>query len=63
VEVERTAIEIGLEVDFGGETAARAGESLMLLPPFLPAAETWARAVLLSKNCIKCALSLHLASI
>ena len=29
---------------------------------FAPAAETWARAVVLSKNCIKCAVSLHSAS-
>jgi hypothetical protein len=52
MEVERVAIEISLEVDFGRE-AARAAERLALLPPFAPAAETWARAVVLSKNCIK----------
>ena len=40
VEVERTAVEIGLEVDFGREAATRAAESLVLLPPFAPAAET-----------------------
>ena len=40
VEVERMAVEIGLEVDFGREAAARSAESLMLLPPFAPAAET-----------------------
>jgi len=40
VEVERTAVEIGLEVNFGRETAARAPEGLVLLPPFAPAAET-----------------------
>ena len=40
VEVERMAVEIGLEVDFGREAATRAAESLMLLPPFAPAAET-----------------------
>jgi len=34
------AVEIGLEVDFGREAAARSAESLMLLPPFAPAAET-----------------------
>ena len=62
VEVERTAVEIGLEVDFGRETAARAAERLALLPPFAPAAETWARAVVLSKNCIRCAVPLHSAS-
>jgi hypothetical protein len=53
MEVERVAVEIGLEVDFGREAAARAAERLALLPPFAPAAETWARAVVLSKNWIK----------
>jgi hypothetical protein len=33
VKVERTAVEIGLEVDFGREAATRATGSLMLLPP------------------------------
>ena len=50
VEVERIAVEIGFEVDFGRETASRAAERLAILPPFAPAAETWARAVVLSKN-------------
>ena len=40
VEVERVAVEIGLEVDFCRETAARAAERLAMLPPFAPAAET-----------------------
>ena len=40
VEVERTAVEIGLEVDFGREAAARAAEGLIPLPPLAPAAET-----------------------
>ena len=40
VEIERTAVEIGLEVDFGREAATRAAEGLLLLPPFAPAAET-----------------------
>ena len=53
VEIERVAVEIGLEVDFGREAATRAAERLALLPPFAPAAETWARAVVLSKSCIK----------
>ena len=53
MEVERVAVEIGLEVDFCREAAARAAERLALLPPFAPAAETWARAVVLSKSCIK----------
>jgi hypothetical protein len=53
MEVERVAVEIGLDVDLGREAAARAAERLALLPPFAPAAETWARAVVLSKNWIK----------
>ena len=53
MEVERVAVEIGLEVDFGREAATRAAERLALLPPFAPAAETWARAVVLSKNWIR----------
>ena len=40
VKVERMAVEIGLEVDFGREAATRAAEGLILLPPFAPAAET-----------------------
>ena len=34
VEVERMAVEIGLEVNFGREAATRAAEGLMLLPLF-----------------------------
>jgi hypothetical protein len=40
VEVERVAIKVSLEVDFGRETAARAPERLTMLPRFAPAAET-----------------------
>ena len=40
MEVERKAVEIGLEVDFGREATTRAAEGLILLPPFAPAAET-----------------------
>jgi hypothetical protein len=43
MEGQRQAIEIGLQVDFAGKPAARAPESLVFLPPFAPAAETWAR--------------------
>jgi hypothetical protein len=63
VEVERVAVEIGLEVDLGREAAAWAAECLVLLPPFAPAAETWARTTVLSKNCMRCAVSLYSASI
>ena len=62
VEVEGASVEVGLEVDFGGEATARAPERLVLLPPFAPAAETCARAVVLSKNWTRCAVSLHSAS-
>jgi hypothetical protein len=46
----------------GGEAAARAAERLALLPPFAPAAETWARAVVLSNSWTRCAVWLHSAS-
>src|SRR5258708_12565308 len=40
VESQRQAVEIGLQVDFGGKPAARAAESLAFLPPFPPAPDT-----------------------
>ena len=43
VEGDRQAVEVALEVDLGGEAAARTAEGLAVLPPFAPAAETWAR--------------------
>ena len=43
VEGDRQAGEIGLEMDLGGEAAARAAERLTVLPPLAPAAETCAR--------------------
>jgi hypothetical protein len=43
MEDQRQAVEIGFQVDLGGKPAARAPEGLALLPPFAPAAETWAR--------------------
>ena len=55
VEGDRKAVEVGLQVDFGGEAAARAAERLTLLPPFAPAAETWARTTVLSNICTRCA--------
>src|ERR1700757_2984729 len=61
VEIERVAVEISLKVDFGRETAARAAERLAMLPPFAPAAETWARAVVLSNSWTRCAVWLHSA--
>src|SRR6185437_10728732 len=37
------ATEVGLQVNLGRETATRAAKCLIMLPPFAPAAETWAR--------------------
>jgi hypothetical protein len=43
--VDAVAAEIGLEVDFGRETATRATECLTMLPPFASAAvrNAWQR--------------------
>jgi hypothetical protein len=43
MEGERQAVPIHLEVDLGRKAPARAAQSLTGLPPFAPAAETWAR--------------------
>jgi hypothetical protein len=59
MEIEGMIVEIGLAVDFGSEAATRAAERLSLLPPFAPSAETWARAVVLSRNWTRCAVWLH----
>jgi hypothetical protein len=53
VEGERQAIQIGLEVDLGRETTARAPERLAILPPFAPAAETCARTTVESNICTR----------
>jgi hypothetical protein len=45
MERQRQAVEIGLQVDFAGKPAARATERVAFLPPFAPAAETWARTI------------------
>jgi hypothetical protein len=37
---ERLAVEVGLQVDLGRKATARAAESLLVLPPLAPAAET-----------------------
>ena len=50
---ERQALEIGLDVDFCRKPAARASKRLILLPPFAPAADTWARTTVLSNICIR----------
>jgi hypothetical protein len=38
-------VQIALQVDLGGKSAARTAERLALVPPFAPAAETWARTI------------------
>jgi hypothetical protein len=45
VEGQGQAVEIAFQVDLGGKPAARAPECLALVPPFAPAAETWARTI------------------
>src|SRR6185437_10399871 len=52
------ATEVGLQVNLGRETATRAAKCLIMLPPFAPAAETWARTTVESNICTKCAVSL-----
>lgn len=63
IEGEDVAVEVGLEMDLGGEAAARAAERLALLPPFAPAAETWARTTVESNICTSWAVSLPAASV
>lgn len=58
----RLPIKVGLEVDFGREAATRPPKRLVLLPPFAPAAETWARTVVLSNICTRHAVGLSSAS-
>ena len=48
VEGDGMAVEVRLQVDFGREATARATERLTRLPPLAPAAETWARTIVLS---------------
>src|SRR5579871_1769968 len=62
VEVERIALEVGFEVDFRREPAARAAKSLTVLPPFAPAAETCARTTVESNIWTRLAVSLCSAS-
>jgi hypothetical protein len=62
MEGERQAVKVGLEVDFRREAAPRASERLGLLPPFAPAAETWARTTVESNICTKSAVALTAAS-
>lgn len=55
IEGDGMVIKIGLQVDFGRETTTRAAERLTLLPPLAPAAETWARTMVESNICTRCA--------
>jgi hypothetical protein len=47
------ATEVGLQMNLGRETATRAAKRLIMLPPFTPAAETWARTTVESNICTK----------
>src|SRR5205085_3192684 len=58
MEGQRQAVEIALQVDFGGKPAARTAEGLAVLPPFAPAAETCARTMVESTICTRCAVPL-----
>jgi hypothetical protein len=48
-----TYIKGGFEVDFERESPSRTIKRLILLPPFAPAAETWALTTVLSNICTK----------
>jgi len=63
IERDDVARIVGLGVDFGREPAARAAERLALLPPFAPAAETWARTTVESNIWIKWADPLIAANV
>jgi len=58
VKVERVSREVAFEVDLGSEAATGAAERLISLPPFAPAAETWARMEVLSNICTRPAVRL-----
>jgi hypothetical protein len=48
VKGERQAIKVDLEVDLGREAPTGTSQRLAVLPPFAPAAETWARTMVVS---------------
>ena len=62
VEVEWQAIKITLDVDFRAEPAAGAAKRLTAAPFFAPAADTCARAVVLSNIWITAGVRLQPAS-
>jgi hypothetical protein len=59
---QRIAIPVGLEMDLGREAPTGAAQRLPVLPPFAPAAETWARTMVESNICTRWAVSLSAAS-
>src|SRR5690606_15765116 len=63
IERDDVARIVRLGADFGSEPATRASERLALLPPFAPAAETWARTMVESNIWIKWADALISASV
>jgi hypothetical protein len=52
-EGERSALEVALEMNLGREAPTRPTERLLGLPPFAPAAETWARTIVESNICTR----------
>jgi hypothetical protein len=50
---QRIASPVGLEVDLGREPATGAAQRVSALPPFAPAAETWARTMVESNICTR----------
>ena len=58
IEGDDMAVLVGLQMDFAGETAARTPQRLILLPPFAPAAETWARTTVESNIWMRWAVGL-----
>jgi hypothetical protein len=61
MKIERVAVAVAFEVDFRAESAAGTPKGLILLPPFAPAADTWARIEVLSKSWISPAVRLQAA--
>lgn len=61
-ERNRQAVMVCFQVNFRAEPATRPPERLARLPPFAPAAETWARITVESNICTRCAVPLSPAS-
>ena len=58
IEGDGQAVLVGLQMDLGGEAAPGAAKRLILLPPFAPAAETWARTTVESNIWMRWAVEL-----